>query len=474
MDTRPVIQTYSTDVLVCGGGVAGLTTAIAAHQAGARVLLIEKAAKDRRGGNTRFSDGQIRYPHPADEYCEKGQTHEEFRSDLMRLSGGMADPDLIEVMVTQASPTVDWLTELGIQWDKGFPFISKYRRRPIGGGEYLVDTLHTYLERNEVPVWYESWVRELITDAQGRVVGAVIQTQEGKVEVTALGGVVMCTGGFQANMAMRAQYIGANAEHLLLRGSRYNTGEGLRQMMDVGAMPAGNWSDYHSAVLDARSPYWEAGNTAIYFYHLGIMVNRDGQRYLDEGEDYRDHTYVKFSKATLREPGGVGYSIVDDKVNEYPEVWARGNRSPFPSIQADSLEELASLLEIRAEGLLQTVQDFNAAIDRSVPFNPLALDGRRTKGLALNKSNWALPIDRSPYIAYPITGGITFTFGGVKVTPRAEVVNVRGDVIPGLYTSGEPIGGIFWHNYPGATSVLRGAVFGRIAGEGAARRRSEP
>jgi tricarballylate dehydrogenase len=267
---------------------------------------------------------------------------------------------------------------------------------------------------------------------------------------------------------MRVRYLGRFADSLILRGSRYNTGEGIRMAMDAGAQPAGQWGDYHSAVLDARSPKIECGVTALYNYQMGIFIDQSGHRFLDEGEDFRDHTYVKFSKFIVEQAGGEAWCIFDQKAYQREE-FARAWRPVGPPVEAGTLKEMAEKMGLPAENLLDTIANFNAAVQPG-EYDLDRLDGKQTLGITPPKSNWALPLDTPPYVAIPVTGGITFTFGGLKCDTLARVIDTRGQVMAGLYAAGEPMGEIFYFNYPGASSVIRGAVYGRIAGRDAAAR----
>ena len=459
------------DVVVIGGGIAGLSAAISAMDNGAEVILLEKAPKLQRGGNTAIADAQIRYPHEPDEYCPTGQTKEDFFNAFVRVSRGRANRELIRVIVDSAVEVVDWLTELGVQWEKGYPNVAGYRRQPKGGGWQLVDTLYKHLERGGVHVAYETAGEQLITNRAGRVIGVRALEPDGYTDVKARGGVVIASGGFEANPEMRVRYLGRFMDNVILRGSRYNTGEGLTMALDIGALPAGQWGDFHSAVLDARSTPFECGVTAIYIFQLGLFIDEDGERFLDEGEDFRDQTYVKFCKAIMNHKSGVAFNVFDDKVRaEDPDAWKRAIRTAEDPYEADTIHGLAEILQIPPERMERTIKAYNAACQPGT-FDPLRLDGLCTKGLVINKSNWARPLDTPPFLAYPVTGGITFTFGGLKANANAQVIHTSGRVIPGLYVAGEPMGELYYYNYMGATSVLRGAVFGRIAGRHAARNR---
>ncbi len=459
---------YRFDVVVVGGGIAGLSAAVHARELGASVVLLEKAPVTGRGGNTRFADAQMRFPHEADEYGVRDYTVDAMYADLMRISRGRANPDLIRTLCENARAGAEWLTGLGLEWEKGYPHTAGYRRSPKSGGAGVVDLLHRRFEGLGGTVSYETGAIDLIVDEARTVTGVRAHSPEGVVDIEATGGVVLACGGFQANVQMRVQHLGRYADSLILRGSRYNTGEGLRMAIDAGAQPAGQWGDYHSAVLDARSPKIECGVTALYNYQMGIFVDQDGRRFLDEGEDFRDHTYVKFSKHIVEQAGGEAWCIFDQQAYQREE-FARAWRPVGAPFEAGSMKELAQLIGVPAENLLDTVGSFNAAVQPG-EYDLDRLDGKRTEGIVPAKSNWALPLDRPPYIAIPVTGGITFTFGGLKCDTRARVMDTRGQVMEGLYAAGETMGEIFYYNYPGASSVIRGCVFGRIAAGDAAER----
>ncbi len=461
-------ETFNFDVVVVGGGIAGLSAALTAAELGAKPVLLEKAPISGRGGNTRFADAQMRFPHEQDEYSTRDYSVDEMYSDLMRISRGRANQDLTRTLCENARATAEWLTDLGLEWEKGYPHTAGYRRSPASGGLGLVDLLHRRLEGAGVPVSYETAATDLIIDEDRKIVGVRAMGPDGITDIMASGGVILACGGFQANVQMRVAHLGRFADSLILRGSRYNTGDGINMAMAAGAQPAGQWGDYHSAVLDARSPKIECGVTALYNYQMGIFVDKDGRRFLDEGEDFRDHTYVKFSKFIVEQAGGEAWCLFDQQAYQREE-FARAWRPVGPPLQADTLRELAEQMDVPRENLLDTIGNFNAAIQPG-EYDLDRLDGKRTSGITPAKSNWALPLDKPPYIAIPVTGGITFTFGGLKCDTTARVIDTRGQVMEGLYVAGEPMGEIFYYNYPGASSVIRGAVYGRIAARDASGR----
>jgi len=466
IDSPGALERYEFDVIVVGGGIAGLAASLTALEAGASVLLIEKAPREHRGGNTRFADAQMRFPHEADEYCARSYSVDEMFEDLMRISGWRANEELVRPLCERAADTVEWLTTLGVEWEPGYPHTAGYRRSPKAGGQGLVDLLFRQVEGRGGTVSYGTAAHDLLVDAHRRVRGVRAATEEGFLDLVARGGVVLACGGFQANPALRVAYLGRFADALILRGSRYNTGEGIMMALAAGAAPAGQWGEYHSAVLDARSPRVECGVTALYNYQMGIFVNREGRRFLDEGEDFRDHTYVKFSKYIVEQAGGTAWCIFDQRAYQREE-FARAWRPVGPPYVGETVRELAEAIGVPPANLEETIERFNAAVQPG-EYDLDRLDGKRTVGITPPKSNWAMPLDQPPYLAIPVTGGITFTFGGLKCDTRARVLDTSGRPIPGLYAAGELMGEFFYDNYPGATSVIRGAVFGRIAGREAA------
>ena len=286
--------------------------------------------------------------------------------------------------------------------------------------------------------------------------------------------VVLATGGFQANPEMRTRYLGPRWELAKVRGSRFNTGAGIRMALDIGAAPRGNWSGCHAVAWDLNAP--EFGDLAVgdmfqkHSYPFSLVVNNEGERFLDEGADFRNYTYAKYGGRILEQPGQTAWQVFDAKVTRLMRDEYRIRQ--ITRVAADSLEELADRLSeehsMNRETFLRTIDEFNTAVRSDIPFDPTVKDGRRTDGLLINKMNWATTLDTPPYEAFGVTCGITFTFGGLRITPQAQVVDEDLVPIPGLFAAGELVGGIFYHNYPGGTGLLNGAVFGRIAGNNAA------
>jgi tricarballylate dehydrogenase len=283
--------------------------------------------------------------------------------------------------------------------------------------------------------------------------------------------VVLASGGFEANAEWRTRYLGPGWELAKVRGSRFNSGDGLRMALEVGAMPCGNWSGCHSASWDLGAPDVNELKLGAVFkrddFLYGIMVNARGERFVDEGADIRALTYARMGRAILAQPGQVAWQIYDRKVAHLLHDEYRA--PPATRYRSETLAALVDQLDgIDRAALQATIAEFNRAVRQDVAFDPGKKDGRSTSGLAVPKSNWASTIDEPPFEAFPVTCGITFTFGGVRTDRDARVLDVDGAVIPGLYAAGELVGGLFYFNYPGGSGLMAAAVFGRIAGRAAA------
>ena len=478
------------DVIVIGAGNAGLTAALAAHETGSQVLLLDKCPKASRGGNTRFSGGGFRFTYnglddmrPMVSDLTDGEAAKlevgtyssaEFYEDVMQVTEYAADKKLTGILVDQSYPTVRWLNDMGVKWILSTSThavrIGEKIKFPSGrvisvndGGLGLVEMLFTTVENKGIEVIYEAKAIGFLTDDKGTITGVKIQTREGVHDLRGRA-VVMASGGFEANPEMRARYLGVGWDLVKVRGSRYNSGETLNLALSFGAQPMGHWSGCHAVLVDAEAPDVEAAYEHRYSYPYGIMVDINGKRFADEGEDFFSYTYAKFGRQVLQLPWRIAYQIFDSKVRSL----LRSEYNRGASVTADSIEGLAKKLPgLDWENVVTTVKQFNDAID-DTPFDPSKRDGKSTRGLIPNKSNWAQRLDTPPFYAFPVTCGITFTFGGIKITERAEVLSTEERVISGLFAAGEITGGSFYNNYPGGSGLMKGAVFGRLAGKSAA------
>ena len=335
-------------------------------------------------------------------------------------------------------------------------------------GAGLVDALHRAAAEVGIRVIYRARATALLSADDG--VHGVRMRCRGKTEDIAAKAVVLASGGFEANAEWRTRYLGPGWDLAKVRGSRFNTGDGIRMALEIGAMSYGNWSGCHAVGWDRNAP--EFGDLAVgdgfqkHSYPFGIMVNATGRRFVDEGADFRNYTYAKYGRVILEQPGQFAWQIFDAKVahllrDEY-------SIRQITKVSADTLEALVEKLDdVDAAAALAEIEAYNAAVQADIAFNPNVKDGRRTVGLAVDKSNWANTIDQPPFEAYAVTCGLTFTFGGLRIDHAANVLDLVAHPIPGLFAAGELVGGLFYFNYPGGTGLTAGAVFGKIAGASA-------
>jgi len=472
------------DVLVVGMGIAGLAAAVSALQGGARVAILERAPQEDRGGNTRWTEAFMRMKNEeevSDDFEEHfmqncgfhldpqlvdatAQPFESWPTIVKALS--FSDPELVGTLAAEAGPTLAWLKTFGIRFSDMPSYLitqSTTRICPVGGGLALIEALAAHAEANGAEVFYRTTARELVRDQAGVVVGLRATDETGRL-VEFGGSVVLASGGFEGNSEMQARYYGERSRFIrpVARGGYYNKGEGIQMALAAGAAPCGDFSEYHAEPVDPRSGDSEP---IVFNFPYGILVDRTGQRFVDEASAAVDAIYENIARTISRLPGGIAYMVTDAKLDRVPN-WQRTVRSDQPPIVADTLGALAAKLRIGPSRLEATVTAFNGAT-RPGNYRPLEVDGVSTQGLHPPKSNWALPIDVAPFRAWPIVSANCFTFGGVKCNAAAQVINTDGDPVPGLYAAGE-MTGLYYGRYTGATSVLRGAVYGRIAGANAA------
>jgi len=487
----------AVDVLVVGAGNAALCAALSAREAGASVCVLERAPREESGGNTRFTAGAMRVcysglddlkrlmPDLSKEEIDRSEfgsyTEENFFDDMFRVTQFRTDPEHVATLVTKSFETLNWMREKGVRFapiygrqafkiDGKFKFWGGLTIETVGGGPGLVDRLTAAALKAGIEIHYGARAVELLLD--GVTVSGVKVRMGATLHDIRAKAVVLASGGFQANPEMRTRYLGPGWELAKVRGTRFNTGDGIRMAMSVGAANAGNWSGCHSVGWDRSAP--EFGDLAVgdafqkHSYPFGIMVNADGRRFVDEGADFRNYTYAKYGGIILEQPQQFAWQIFDQKVTKLLRDEYRIRQ--VTKVTADSLTELAQKLEgVNAKEFLRTIDEYNAAVQTHIAFNPNEKDGRGTVGLAVPKSNWANRLDQPPFEAYAVTCGITFTFGGLRVNGDAQVLDEDFEPIKNLFAAGELVGGIFYFNYPGGTGLTSGAVFGRIAGRSAGR-----
>ena len=477
------------DVIVVGCGIAGLSAAVTAREAGADVIVLERAPLEDRGGNTRWTEAFMRMKSEtevADDFEAHFAANAGYHLDpalVQETAAGFdarpalakvlpfTDPDVIATFAESAGPTLTWLKSFGLSFD----FLPSYlittcttRLAPVGGGLALVEALAAAAEKSGIDIRYQTTARGLLRNEDGSIAG--VETSGLGNERTRLTApsVILACGGFEGNPEMLARYVGPTAGYLrpVARGGYYNKGEGIRMALEAGAAPCGDYGLFHAEPLDPRSG---APEPIILIFNYGILVNRNGHRFVDEAPATVDATYEGITRIIHKQPGSVAYIIFDGSIEDVPN-WQRAVRTDVPPVKADTLAELAAQIGVPVSELEHTVAQYNAACPESAGFKPLDTDGLATATkLQPPKSNWSRPIAKPPYMAFPLMCGNCFTFGGLKVDPRARVLNTDGEAMSGLYAAGETMG-IYYGVYTGATSVLRGAVFGRIAGQEAANR----
>ncbi|MEV0698005.1 FAD-dependent tricarballylate dehydrogenase TcuA [Saccharopolyspora sp. NPDC050389] len=489
--TKP--ETDQFDVVVVGGGNAGFSAAHSAVEQGAKVLLLEKAPEDAAGGNSFYTAGAFRFAFDSiddvADLLEPDQRHSDsvvpaypesaFEADMRRVTDGKCDPVLTKVLVSRSTEAVRWLAGKGIKWrlmyerqaylsDGKWVFSGGLFVGTVDGGKGLI-AQHTEAARREgAEIRYGAEVTALhLTDAGER--GVTYRDTDGAEHRITAGAVVLSAGGFESDPKRRAEHLGEGWDRALVRGTPTNTGDVLDLALAAGAAPHGDWGSCHSVAWDADgSP--TGGNRELtnqltrQSYPIGIVVNVGGERFVDEGADFRNYTYAKYGREILHQPQGRAFQLFDAKTRPLLRKEEYDSR-PIAGAQADSLPELAAKLGIDAEGLQRTVSAFNESIVDKL-FDPAVKDGRAAR-VDPPKSNWAQALDTAPFYGYAVGCGVTFTFGGVHVDESAQVLDAAGEPIDGLYAAGEMVGGLFSGNYPGGSGLTSGAVFGRLAGASA-------
>lgn len=455
----------ATDVLVIGGGNAALCAAISASRKGADVVVVEVADRSMRGGNTRHTRN-LRAMHDAPTpTMTESYSEEAYWQDLLRVTGGDTNERLARLMIRQSAELLDWLQDVGVRFQpalSGTLSLGRTNAFFLGGGKALLNAQYRTAERLGIRVFYECEVTALdVTDGVFESATVVCAGDCHRIRASA---VIVASGGFQANDAWMKAAWGDAAENFIIRGTPNNRGVVLKDLIGKQALTVGEPTQCHAVAVDARAPKYDGGIVSrLDCVCFSVVVNRDGHRFYDEGEDFWPKRYAIWGRLVAEQPGQIAFAVIDSKVTDQfmPSV--------FPAIRADSMASLANEISVDADALQRTIATFNRAVGNGC-YDPAELDGCRTEGLDPPKSNWALAIDTPPYFAYPLRPGITFTYLGLKVDDSARVL-FHGDRPSGnVFAAGEVMAGnILGRGYCAGTGMTIGAVFGRIAGEAAAK-----
>ena len=450
------------DLIVIGCGVAGAAVAVGATEEATaagrpvRIAILERTGPEMRGGNSRWTAAYLRMADidtPAAGFVE----------DLTRQAG--VDRAYAERLAAQAGPTLRWLEERGVEFGE-LPTIfltqSRPRLLPIGGGRAVLDTLLHAAESAGATIAYHSTAWRLELEEDGKVAGVRVRGADGSSSLGTARAVVIASGGFEGNPEMMTRYVGHSVRTVAV-GGQHNRGEGIEMALAIGAKPTGAWSQFHAEPVDPRSSREEA---VVMLYPYALLVDVFGRRFLDEGEATVDEQYERTARRVLALPEGRSWVIGDQRLFQLPR-FDDIVQTTEPPVTAATVGELADAIGLPSANLVRTVSEYNAAV-KPGHFDPLRLDGKAARDVEPPKSNWANPIDHPPYVAWPMECSNVFTFGGLGTDIDGRVLTHDDVPIPGLYAAGE-VTGIYHGKYTGATSVLRGLVFGRLTGRHAAR-----
>ncbi|ULT58732.1 FAD-dependent tricarballylate dehydrogenase TcuA [Neobacillus drentensis] len=453
-----------TDVLVVGGGNAALAAALSARDRGVKVLIIERAPKFYRGGNSRLTR-DYRVMNTRENKYMTGQYHEEeFMEDLRRVAGGEINEPIARLVVKKSEELPDWLNKQGIQWQpalSGTLHLGRTNIFQLGGGKAVINSYYQTAKAKGVEVWYDSMLEDI--DMSGTKFKAAKVRRNNRIETIKAKTIVFASGGFEANIEWHKRYWGDAAENFIIRGTPYNQGNVLKMLLNKGAEKIGEPDAFHAVAVDGRAPKFDGGIvTRLDSVPFGIVVNKNGERFYDEGEDFWPKRYAIWGGLIARQPDQVAYSIIDSK------ALGRFMPSVFEPVTAGTIEELAEKLGLNPKAVAKTVKDFNKAV-RPGTFHPGELDDCKTEGLAPVKSHWAVPIDKPPFYAYPLKTGITFTYLSVAVNEQARIKWNNGSLCENMFAAGEmAAGNVLRRGYLAGFGLTMGAVLGRIAGEEAA------
>jgi len=466
-ELKDMAQTH--DLVVIGTGVAGASAAMAAIEEddSLDIAIVERAPEGEHGGNSRWTDAYMRLQ-------EDGSPAEDFREDFERFSKGKADMDIVDTIADRSKETIDWLRDHGVEFEQlDTMFLTSNRPRllPVGGGLAIIEALLEDAQDAGVDIHFETTADDIVRSERGEIKGLWVRDEKGDSRFIETDNVVIAAGGFEGNPRMLAQYVKGETSDLkpIAEGGLFNKGEGIEMAIDVGADTDGQFSQFHAEPYDPRP---DAPEAAIMAFSYGILVNKHGERFVDEGGKTVDEHYEYVSRRVREQPDQIAYFISDQKLYDVPKI-DQSIATPADPFEGDAnyandtdplestVRNLAENIDVDADTLVETVRDYNDSINNE-EFDPFSMDGKRAD-TEPPKSNWAQPLDSLPFVAYPMKCANVFTFGGIATNENAQVVNPDGRPIPGLYAAGE-VTGLYYHKYTGATSVLRSLIFGRLAG----------
>jgi len=452
------------DVLVVGGGNAALCAALSARERGARVTLLECAPKAMRGGNSRHTRG-LRCMHEAPtDVLTEAYTEDEFYGDLWRVTGGQTDEALARLTIRGSATCTKWMNDYGVRFQHalgGTLHLGRTNAFFLGGGKALVNEYYAAAQRLGIEVHYDAEVVDLAIS--GGVFDHAVVSIGGAQQRIVAKALVVASGGFESNLEWLKEAWGPAAENFIVRGTPYNMGKVLKVLIERDAVIIGDPTQCHAVAIDARAPKFDGGIvTRVDCVSLGIVVNRDGERFYDEGEDFWPKRYAIWGRLVAKQPDQIAYAIIDSK------AVGRFMPSVSPPLRGDSIEALATQLNLPVDRVVATVRAFNQAV-RPGTFDHAVMDDCSTEGLSPEKTHWAQAIDTPPYYGYPLRPGITFTYLGVKVNRKANVLMNGGALAKNIFAAGEIMAGnILGQGYLAGFGMTIGTVFGRIAGQEAA------
>ncbi|HTV31425.1 MAG TPA: FAD-binding protein [Xanthobacteraceae bacterium] len=456
------------DFIVVGCGAAGLSAAVSYIEAAKeqkrapRVAVLESAPKEQRGGATRWTTSRFR---AREDYSLDPL----FVGKVQEVSRGLSDIEYCRVLEREVPNTLRFLEAHSVKLLHYGPPVAmgvEHEVTPNGGGHAVVEALASSIEQSaSAQILYQTEAVRLSLTEDGRVNGVVVRGEDGLLRTLRARAVVLACGGFEGNKEMLSRYLGPNACDLplLAPGLAFNQGAGIRMAMEIGAGTSGQFDMIHSELVDRRTSRPDA---YIYGHPFGIVVNEHGKRFYDEGQGTFEETFELIAFEVWRNQNQSAFFIADQTITGHKGIMVLFDTDK-PPVEAGTLPELAAQLGLDPESLGQTIEEYNAAVGPG-EFDPNRRDGKSTHGLTPEKSNWAYRIEKPPYFAYPLTSAICFTYGGIRTDRDARVVTANGVPLPGLYAAGEIVG-LFYHEYPAGTSVLRSLTFGRIAGAHAAK-----